>query len=110
MVVPVLMKRCQASEQENPGPSSAQATTIAFATPRACPARTMPCGQFYLRHDFPWSNTRRTAICALHLRLDELLRGVDAARDKLTDLENCTDEEIDRIERSATTPVRPGTD
>ena len=54
---------------------------------------------------------------ALHLKLDELLRSIDAARDKLINLENCTDEEIDRIERqfhalrqwrdrkSATTPV-----
>jgi low affinity Fe/Cu permease len=59
---------------------------------------------------------------ALHLKLDELLRSIDAARDKLIDLENCTDEEIDRIERqsqvlrqrrdrkSATTPVQPETD
>ena len=36
---------------------------------------------------------------ALHLKLDELLRSIDAARDKLIDLENCTDEEIDKIER-----------
>jgi low affinity Fe/Cu permease len=56
------------------------------------------------------------------LKIDELLRSIDAARDKLIDLENCTDEEIDRIERqfqvlrqrrarkSATTPVQPETD
>jgi low affinity Fe/Cu permease len=59
---------------------------------------------------------------ALHLKLDELLHSIDAARDKLINLESRTDEEIDRIERqfralrqwrdrkSATTPVRPGTD
>jgi low affinity Fe/Cu permease len=59
---------------------------------------------------------------ALHLKLDELLRSIDAARDKLIDLENCTDEEIDEIERqfhalrqwrdrkSATTPVQSQTD
>ena len=36
---------------------------------------------------------------ALQLKLDELLRSVGAARNKLIDLEGCTDEEIDQIER-----------
>jgi low affinity Fe/Cu permease len=36
---------------------------------------------------------------ALHLKLDELLRGMKAARNKLIDLEHCTDEAIDQIER-----------
>jgi low affinity Fe/Cu permease len=36
---------------------------------------------------------------ALHLKLDELLRSVDAARNQLIDLENCTDDEIDQIQR-----------
>ena len=36
---------------------------------------------------------------ALQLKLDELLRSVGAARNKLINLEGCTDEEIDQIER-----------
>ena len=36
---------------------------------------------------------------ALHLKLDELLRSVAPARNKLIDLENCSDEELDFIER-----------
>jgi low affinity Fe/Cu permease len=36
---------------------------------------------------------------ALQLKLDELLRSLDAARNKLINLENCTDAEIDQIER-----------
>jgi low affinity Fe/Cu permease len=31
---------------------------------------------------------------ALHLKLDELIRAVGSARNRLVDLENCTDEEI----------------
>ena len=36
---------------------------------------------------------------ALHLKLDEVLRSLDTARNKLMDLENCSDEELNRIER-----------
>jgi low affinity Fe/Cu permease len=36
---------------------------------------------------------------ALQLKLDELLRSLDAARNKLINLENCSDAEIDQIER-----------
>jgi low affinity Fe/Cu permease len=36
---------------------------------------------------------------ALQLKLDELLRSVGAARNKLINLEGCTDEEIDQIDR-----------
>jgi low affinity Fe/Cu permease len=36
---------------------------------------------------------------ALHLKLDELLRSMEMARNRLIDLENCTDAEIDQIER-----------
>jgi low affinity Fe/Cu permease len=36
---------------------------------------------------------------ALQLKLDELLRSVGAARNKLINLEGCTDEEINQIER-----------
>jgi low affinity Fe/Cu permease len=44
-------------------------------------------------------NTQNRDARALHLKLDELLRSLKDARNKLIDLENCTDEEIDRIER-----------
>ena len=36
---------------------------------------------------------------ALHLKLDELIRSIHAARNRLIDLENCTDEELDRVQR-----------
>jgi low affinity Fe/Cu permease len=44
-------------------------------------------------------NTQNRDARALHLKLDELLRSVDAARNRLIDLENCTDEELAQIER-----------
>jgi low affinity Fe/Cu permease len=44
-------------------------------------------------------NTQNRDARALHLKLDELLRSVKDARNKLIDLENCTDEELDRIEQ-----------
>ena len=44
-------------------------------------------------------NTQNRDARALHLKLDELLRSVKPARNKLIDLENCSDEEIDQIER-----------
>jgi low affinity Fe/Cu permease len=44
-------------------------------------------------------HTQNRDARALHLKLDELLRSVKSARNKLIDLENCTDEEIDQIER-----------
>jgi low affinity Fe/Cu permease len=44
-------------------------------------------------------NTQNRDARALHLKLDELLRSVKPARNQLIDLENCTDEEINRIER-----------
>ena len=44
-------------------------------------------------------NTQNRDARALHLKLDELLRSVTPARNKLIDLENCTDEEINQIER-----------
>ncbi len=36
---------------------------------------------------------------ALHLKLDELIRAVHAARNTLLDLENCTDEELIKLEQ-----------
>lgn len=44
-------------------------------------------------------NTQNRDARALHLKLDELLRSIDAARNRLIDLENCTDEEMAQIER-----------
>ena len=35
---------------------------------------------------------------ALHLKLDELIRAVETARNDAIDLENCTDEELARME------------
>jgi low affinity Fe/Cu permease len=44
-------------------------------------------------------HTQNRDARALHLKLDELLRSLDTARNRLINLETCTDEEIDRIER-----------
>jgi low affinity Fe/Cu permease len=48
---------------------------------------------------FLLQNTQNRDARALHLKLDELLRSVETARNRLINLENCTDEEIDQIER-----------
>jgi low affinity Fe/Cu permease len=44
-------------------------------------------------------STQNRDARALHLKLDELLRSLKTARNRLIDLENCTDEEIAQIER-----------
>ena len=44
-------------------------------------------------------NTQNRDDRALHLKMDELLRSVDAARNRLINLETCSEEEIDQIER-----------
>src|SRR5436309_343135 len=44
-------------------------------------------------------NTQNRDARALHLKLDELLRSMNAARNRLIDLENCTDEELDKVQR-----------
>ena len=44
-------------------------------------------------------NTQNRDARALHLKLDELLRSMKDARNRLINLENCSDEEIDQIER-----------
>ncbi len=44
-------------------------------------------------------NTQNRDARALHLKLDEILRSIDTARNKLIDLEHCTDEELEKIER-----------
>lgn len=43
-------------------------------------------------------NTQNRDARAIHLKLDELIRGIDAARNRMLDLENCSDEEIAHYE------------
>ena len=44
-------------------------------------------------------HTQNRDARALHLKLDELIRGLDAARNRLINLENCSDDEINQIQR-----------
>jgi low affinity Fe/Cu permease len=44
-------------------------------------------------------NTQNRDARAIHLKLDELIRTMQAARNELVDLEDCTDEELERFER-----------
>jgi low affinity Fe/Cu permease len=44
-------------------------------------------------------NTQNRDTKALHLKLDELLRGVGGARTSLVNLENLSDEELDRLQK-----------
>jgi low affinity Fe/Cu permease len=44
-------------------------------------------------------NTQNRDARALHLKLDELIHSVGKARNNLIDLENCTDEELDALQR-----------
>jgi low affinity Fe/Cu permease len=44
-------------------------------------------------------NTQNRDARAMHLKLDELIRSVKAARNKLIDLEDCTDEELDQLQQ-----------
>jgi low affinity Fe/Cu permease len=48
---------------------------------------------------FLLQNTQNRDARALHLKLDELLRSLKPARNRLIDLEDCTDEEIEELER-----------
>ena len=43
-------------------------------------------------------NTQNHDSRALHLKLDELIRSIHAARNGLIDLESCSDEELDRLQ------------
>jgi low affinity Fe/Cu permease len=43
-------------------------------------------------------NTQNRDARAVHLKLDELIRSVTKARDSLVDLEDATDEELDRLQ------------
>ena len=44
-------------------------------------------------------NTQNRDAKALHLKLDEVIRAKKGARNALVDLEDCTDEELDQIDR-----------
>jgi low affinity Fe/Cu permease len=43
-------------------------------------------------------HTQNRDARAFHLKLDELIRSINSARNKLIDLENCTDEELDDMQ------------
>jgi low affinity Fe/Cu permease len=43
-------------------------------------------------------NSQNRDARAIQLKLDELLRAVEKARTDMVDLENCTDEELDRLQ------------
>jgi low affinity Fe/Cu permease len=43
-------------------------------------------------------NTQNRDAKAVHLKLDELIHGVDGARSRLIDLENMSDEELDALQ------------
>lgn len=44
-------------------------------------------------------NTQNRDAKAIHLKLDELIRSVHAARNKLVDIESMSDEELDKLQR-----------
>lgn len=44
-------------------------------------------------------NTQNRDTKAIHLKLDELLRGVEGARTSLVNLENLSDEELERLQK-----------
>jgi low affinity Fe/Cu permease len=60
---------------------------------------------------FLLQNTQNRDMAVLHLKLDELIRVSESARNRLLDLENLTEEELDHLKRSfarmaATAPER----
>jgi low affinity Fe/Cu permease len=48
---------------------------------------------------FLLQNTQNRDAKAIHLKLDELIRSVEGARNQLVDLENLSDEELTRLQR-----------
>ena len=44
-------------------------------------------------------NSQNRDAKAIHLKLDELIHKVKGARDSLIDLEDCTDDELDRLQQ-----------
>ncbi len=47
-------------------------------------------------------NTQNRDAKAIHLKLDELIKGVEGARTHLVDLENLDDEELDKLQNEFT--------
>ena len=45
-------------------------------------------------------NTQNRDAKAIHLKLDELIRSLEGARNGLVDLENCSDEELARLQEA----------
>ena len=54
-------------------------------------------------------NTQNRDAKAIHLKLDELIKGVEGARTNLVDLENLTDEELDLLQKEFTRLRKPHT-
>ena len=50
-------------------------------------------------------NTQNRDAKAIQLKLDELIRSKRGARNSLVDLENCTDEELEEMERELRTTI-----
>lgn len=44
-------------------------------------------------------NTQNRDARAIHLKLDEIIRSLGRARNKLVDLENCSEEELEQLEK-----------
>jgi low affinity Fe/Cu permease len=97
--------------------SRATGTSVAFATAVAIVVGWAIAGPFFDYSDswelvintlttiitflmvFLIQNTQNRDSLALHLKLDELLRAVEGARDSLVDLENLSDEEISTVKQ-----------
>ena len=45
-------------------------------------------------------NTQNRDAKAMHLKLDELIRSLEGARNSMVDLENCTDEELAKLQEA----------
>src|SRR5688500_14807329 len=45
-------------------------------------------------------NTQNRDAKAIHLKLDELIRSLEGARNSMVDLENCTDEELAKLQEA----------
>jgi len=59
----------------------------------------VPCFTIPFLMVFLIQNTQNRDTKALHLKLDELLRGVKGARTSLVNLENLSDEELDALQK-----------
>ena len=84
MVVPVLMMSCQVSEKWKKGPLMAHATSTTIIT-------------FLMV--FLIQNTQNRDAIAIHLKLDELIKGVKGARTSLVNLEQLSDEDLESLQK-----------